>query len=87
MFGNSLGTIFTIINTHHNDFWLLFLFLPAAPRADGLKGLMFASLTLSEEVESHSMQPPASEDRRLCLGIIRGGEDTWGMRGELTWPR
>ena len=47
---------------------------------------MFASLTLSEDVESHSMQPPASDDRRLCLGIIRGGEDTRGVRGELPWP-
>ena len=49
---------------------------------------MFASLTRSEDVESHSMQPPASEDARRCRpeGIIRGGEDTWGVWGEeLTW--
>ena len=44
-----------------------------------------ASFTLSEEVESHSMQPPASEDARLCLpgGMVRGGEETWGVREEV----
>ena len=47
---------------------------------------MLASFTLSEDGESHSMQPPASEDARLCLpgGMVRGGEETWGVRGE-TW--
>ena len=47
---------------------------------------MLASFTLSEDVESHSMQPPASEDARLCLpgGMVRGGEQTWGVREE-TW--
>ena len=50
---------------------------------------MLASFTLSEEVESHSMQPPASEDARLCLpgGMVRGGEETWGVREEVTWVR
>lgn len=50
---------------------------------------MLASFTLSEDVESHSMQPPASEDARLCLpeGIVRGGEETWPVRGEVTWLR
>ena len=45
-----------------------------------------ASFTLSEDVESHSMQPPASEDARLCLpgGMVRGGEEPWGVREE-TW--
>ena len=44
-----------------------------------------ASFTLSEDVESHSMQPPASEDARLCLpgGMVRGGEETWGVREEV----
>ena len=50
---------------------------------------MLASFTLSEDGESHSMQPPASEDARLCLpgGMVRGGEETWGERGEVTWVR
>lgn len=52
---------------------------------------MLASFTLSEDtVESHSMQPPASEEARLCLpelGMVRGGEETGGVREEVTWPR
>ena len=55
---------------------------------------MFASLTFSEDtVESHSMlstRIPASAETCLCFlgGIIRGGEETWGVREEaVTRPR
>ena len=49
-----------------------------------------ASFTLSEDVESHSMHPPASEEARLSLpelGMVRGGEETWGVSEEVTWLR
>ena len=71
-----------INNTHHIDFWLLFLFLEYALRAEGENGLMFAVLTFSQDVESHSIKPKLecwmlwkpSDDACLCLiGIISGG--------------